>query len=932
MNFEKIYINAFGKLSQITLEFHPRLNLIFGPNEAGKSTLQHAILYLLYGFFQSNRAAPQERALLERYFPWQETTYGGQLWYQLQNGNRYNVNRNFSDPDIPTFLHDSLTGEDITKKFNVKRHGNISFLKEQIGMEKDLFESTVFVRQAHMKAIAGSSFLINEIIGVIDSGDRGKSAKQAITRLQQEIAKIGSDRAQKRPYPLARARLQSLKEEFDAQNYTRVELKQAIIEKNKLEKLIDKDKERRNELNYLLLTKNIDQNEKQLNRLKLIKKELNVIVTKINDFEDVKKFPEELHDTITRRRQNRKNYEEQLQEKEQMISDLETKIEVIEKEIKHLKKYETIYSLMPYNDFVNLSEEWRRRDKIYGQTQDKVDQEELSLLQDGVDPKSLQKISDLKPGDFEKYQRGEENLNVLQQRHQQLRDHLDQLESQTWAKSKIRNVILFATFFTTLTLLLLSYYFKFIYGYPASAGLMVLGLIAYQLYRKARLKIANLADNLKDQIGTNNREIESVRTELQKHYQQFGVDSINRLLARRMQNEHYLRSIQEKDKAFQEKDRNEFQLLKYLGSIKINKLDGDIIDKVDSEYSEFDNRFSEIKSFQQEIAGLKKNMSNLQARMSDNNAALKELFDQANITKEDIVMAEEDFDQLSKRRKQLNMLDRDREKYISEINGILASQSEIELQKDSENLILQRELLLAKYPDIQKKQSQKSISQLEKDYAALDDLCQENEKEIHALQTRIQTVLGQHRPQAEIEEEISQEENELNRLEKQRTSMELARDILSEVAQNYHRNVVPFINSILSNGIKRITDKRYSDVHVNPDDMSLNLVLPEKGNLGPADVLSLGTQEQLYLLLRIALARLFSQNTETVPLLLDDPFVHFDHSRMANMLSFLAELSQENQIILLTKEPYIIDWCEKELGQDDYNHFDLMSLNSKNPD
>ena len=129
MQLDKIVVDAFGKLNQLSLELHPHFNLLYGPNEAGKSTLQQVILHLLYGFYQSNRATPQETALLERYRPWQKSKYSGQLYYTLKNKNCYQVNRDFSDPDIPTQIFDSLTGEDITSQFVEKRHGNIAFMK-----------------------------------------------------------------------------------------------------------------------------------------------------------------------------------------------------------------------------------------------------------------------------------------------------------------------------------------------------------------------------------------------------------------------------------------------------------------------------------------------------------------------------------------------------------------------------------------------------------------------------------------------------------------------------------------------------------------------------------------------------------------------------------------------------------------------------------
>ncbi len=51
MKLKKIEISGFGKLVNRSFEFGPGLNLIYGFNEAGKSTLQRSILAALYGFF-----------------------------------------------------------------------------------------------------------------------------------------------------------------------------------------------------------------------------------------------------------------------------------------------------------------------------------------------------------------------------------------------------------------------------------------------------------------------------------------------------------------------------------------------------------------------------------------------------------------------------------------------------------------------------------------------------------------------------------------------------------------------------------------------------------------------------------------------------------------------------------------------------------------
>ena len=63
MRLTRIEIEGFGTLSGMELRFGPTMNLVVGPNEAGKSTLQEAIVTGLYGLQSGDRA---HSALVER--------------------------------------------------------------------------------------------------------------------------------------------------------------------------------------------------------------------------------------------------------------------------------------------------------------------------------------------------------------------------------------------------------------------------------------------------------------------------------------------------------------------------------------------------------------------------------------------------------------------------------------------------------------------------------------------------------------------------------------------------------------------------------------------------------------------------------------------------------------------------------------------------
>ena len=76
-----------------------------------------------------------------------------------------------------------------------------------------------------------------------------------------------------------------------------------------------------------------------------------------------------------------------------------------------------------------------------------------------------------------------------------------------------------------------------------------------------------------------------------------------------------------------------------------------------------------------------------------------------------------------------------------------------------------------------------------------------------------------------------------------------------------------------------------------------------------AELLSHGTAEQIYLLLRVALAARLTEGHDTCPLLLDDVTVHADPGRTRRMLELLHRLSGERQIVLFTHQDQVQEWA-----------------------
>jgi len=215
MKLHSLEIDGFGCLVDESYSLAPGFNIFFGPNEIGKSTLQQAILALLYGFYTKNRRNKEEDALLERFRPWQSAKFGGWLEYALDVGNAYRVIRNF-DGDLETHLLDAQTRADLSAEFERGKLGRLDFAEKQFGLSYAVFVNTCFVRQADLHRLDEVAQHISEtVMNLADTGSRDRSVSHAQLLLENAFAAhVGSERASTKPLSTAKRHLQELEDEL----------------------------------------------------------------------------------------------------------------------------------------------------------------------------------------------------------------------------------------------------------------------------------------------------------------------------------------------------------------------------------------------------------------------------------------------------------------------------------------------------------------------------------------------------------------------------------------------------------------------------------------------------------------------------------------------------------------------------------------------
>ena len=166
----------------------------------------------------------------------------------------------------------------------------------------------------------------------------------------------------------------------------------------------------------------------------------------------------------------------------------------------------------------------------------------------------------------------------------------------------------------------------------------------------------------------------------------------------------------------------------------------------------------------------------------------------------------------------------------------------------------------------------------------------------------------------EAEEALEVAGAELDRVKRlDRILKETAR-LLERAQDRVHRTVAPLLRDAIEPWLKDVTGGRYTDIRVDVESLMVR-VSGDGRNWREVPHLSHGTAEQIYLLLRVAMARLLTREGETCPLILDDVTVNCDARRHTEILDILHKISREHQVILFSQEAETLRWARRRLSE-----------------
>jgi chromosome segregation ATPase len=139
-------------------------------------------------------------------------------------------------------------------------------------------------------------------------------------------------------------------------------------------------------------------------------------------------------------------------------------------------------------------------------------------------------------------------------------------------------------------------------------------------------------------------------------------------------------------------------------------------------------------------------------------------------------------------------------------------------------------------------------------------------------------------------------ENDVADLNQEVQALKLLQDELSAETERHRRE----ISGPLAGRLARLAAGLWPEAQVA---LTPELEIAELARAGASETpaaISVGTHEQLAVLARLAYADMLASSGVTLPIILDDPFVYSDDTRLDKLFDVIAEAATRHQIIVLT--------------------------------
>lgn len=196
MKIKELYIRSFGKLKDYKLSLSDGVNVLFGSNEAGKTTIFNFILAMLYGLANSRGKELSDNAR-KKYMTWGESKIGGTMTLE-HNGVLYIIDRTFGK----TKAGDSLIFTNRTLGEQVSLPSGREVGEYLFDLDEKSFKGTCFIGQLSKDDVCENDGVRTKLSNLSNVGDASYSFDDVFNRLKKISSEVTRNTPTGKIYPL----------------------------------------------------------------------------------------------------------------------------------------------------------------------------------------------------------------------------------------------------------------------------------------------------------------------------------------------------------------------------------------------------------------------------------------------------------------------------------------------------------------------------------------------------------------------------------------------------------------------------------------------------------------------------------------------------------------------------------------------------------
>ena len=938
MIFLDSHILGFGKLRDIKLHFEKGMNLVFAANEGGKSTLQQFLIGLLYGQLRPDLKIQRRLdAWVERYKPWVGQDYGGMLHCRVADSRDLEIRRSFGRDENRIEIRTS-TGEDITRQYEQQRNGEILFARHHFGLPKELYESVGIIRENRATEIPSRETIRDRIANLAHSGDEELSIRQSIASLEEMLDSIGSERAPTKPYKQTMDLVQNLQSEQKGLDERRVQFQEWLEERNRLAAEVRRLNRELTQTRISLLEARRRDMASRIDSLSDIDRDISGLKEEIESMGAREDFPVDCLDALNQLVGARDSIARHLQEVRAEKETALSRLAQAESERRELSSY------------ASLSES-AESEKI---TEWFVSYLSLSLQKDGLkktsdrlrsEAQDLEKrLSKLCPAladletDWQSFAReAAEDEQTASRKCSTLSESVAQQRSKMTVALRTafnRRFLAVILLLATAAPFALRHWARFEsfpgwFEYVLGGVCLMLSVLMWLVAEKCAKGGREIQQKIRDLEMEQDRireEGESKRRRLDEVIENSGCRDLDGFLAGAKRSEQDRRKLEDiyarleetelQSQSHEKQSDETYQMLKdSLAKAGLSCSPGNLKFQIDILRQNL-RRFRELDGNYQRCVhkadSLKTKAVALDGEYTEKRNRIHALLVQARVD-----TPEEFRGECLKRQKSIELIEkqqsRSREfKRLAEGRTLeqwkealleLGAQQENHLAEKDENAGKLNADVESDIPCLPYLPAIAELEEKERHIASrLSDARQEHARSVEKVRGAFQN----YRSMSEIDEDLGIAEAKFRELERNRAALGMALETIEKLSRHQQEVLAPQLNAAVERRFISLCARRYEEVKIDPD-FQVWAREKETGELRSADQLSRGTQDQLYFAIRFGILDLVSNEDETCPCLLDEPFAAYDRSRLLEACNILVQESAHRQLILFTCREDLLD-------------------------